>query len=84
MSRQYIKTKSRRWRDLLFAVGIGYADITKIDRGVLASKTFISDLPFYVAGKNDGLIYTFTGCPNSGAGPLTVPVKTTIAVQPPT
>jgi hypothetical protein len=22
-------TKSRRWRDLLFAVGIGYADITK-------------------------------------------------------
>lgn len=26
------KTKSRFWRDLLFAVGIGYADITKIDR----------------------------------------------------
>jgi hypothetical protein len=25
------KTKSRLWRDLLFAVGIGYADITKID-----------------------------------------------------
>jgi hypothetical protein len=25
------KTKSRFWRDLLFAVGIGYADITKID-----------------------------------------------------
>jgi hypothetical protein len=28
-----LKTKSRLWRDLLFAVGIGYADITKIDWG---------------------------------------------------
>ena len=36
-----IKTKSRLRRDLLFAVGIGYADITKKDRGDLGRQFFI-------------------------------------------
>ncbi len=40
-----LKTKSRLWRDLLFAVGIGYADITKIDRGLVLLNSLLKHPP---------------------------------------
>ena len=73
------KTKSRFWRDLLFAVGIGYADITKIDRGKKPSYSFIIILHF---GKADLSNKSFNHCEKPVAClPATI-VKFLIPVQP--
>jgi len=74
------KTKSRFWRDLLFAVGIGYADITKIDRGKKTYNSFIKILHFgeeYLSNKS------FNHCEKPVACPPATVVKFLILVQPP-
>jgi hypothetical protein len=73
------KTKSRFWRDLLFAVGIGYADITKIAWGKKPCNSFIITLHFAEADLSNK---SFNHCQKPVARPPATVVKFLILVQP--